>query len=117
MTEHIADKKIGKLGEHQLEDRHIYQRDIGWLNESDVVVAEVTTPSLGVGYEIAMAERDEKPILCLHHKEDIRAISPMISGSRKLRLIGYKTPYELDSVFDEFFSNLVKNPNKTKRDV
>ena len=33
-------------------DKWIHDRDVGWLHEADVVVAEVTQPSLGVGYEI-----------------------------------------------------------------
>ena len=30
----------------------IFTRDIKWIEECDAVVAEVSTPSLGVGYEI-----------------------------------------------------------------
>ena len=33
-------------------DKWIHDRDVDWLHEADVVVAEVTQPSLGVGYEI-----------------------------------------------------------------
>merc|ERR1719228_2448661 len=33
-------------------DKWIHDRAVGWLHEADVVVAEVTQPSLGVGYEI-----------------------------------------------------------------
>jgi hypothetical protein len=32
------------------DERYIYERDMGWLRECDAVVAEVTQPSLGVGY-------------------------------------------------------------------
>ena len=35
-----------------------------------VVVAEVTQPSLGVGYEIGRAVAMEKPILCLYRPSD-----------------------------------------------
>ncbi len=44
LTEHIGDAKLSELGEN-LESTHIYNRDMNWLREADVVVAEVTTPS------------------------------------------------------------------------
>lgn len=34
---------------------HVYERDIEWLRQSDIGVAECTSPSLGVGYELAYA--------------------------------------------------------------
>jgi nucleoside 2-deoxyribosyltransferase len=46
--------------------KHVYERDIKWLNESDAVIAECSGASTGVGYEIAYAAHVlELPILCL----------------------------------------------------
>mgnify|MGYP002405607649 CR=1 FL=1 len=60
LTEHIGDKKISASGETNLSDTEIYERDTDWLYTANVVVAEVTTPSLGVGLEIGRAlERNE----------------------------------------------------------
>ncbi len=45
---------------------NIYQLaylDTTWLKESDLVIAKYTNPSLGVGYELAYAERLNKHIL------------------------------------------------------
>jgi hypothetical protein len=36
-----------------------------WLSQCHVVIAEVTQPSLGVGFEIARAVTLNKPVLCL----------------------------------------------------
>ncbi len=36
-----------------------------WLSQCHVVIAEVTQPSLGVGFEIARAITLNKPVLCL----------------------------------------------------
>ncbi|EPY76686.1 deoxyribonucleoside 5-monophosphate N-glycosidase [Camelus ferus] len=36
-------------------DRLIHERDLAWLQQADVVVAEVTQPSLGVGYKLGQA--------------------------------------------------------------
>ena len=52
LTEHVGDKKLKILGEDNVDDSHIYNRDLTWLFQSDVVVAEVSKPSLGVGFEI-----------------------------------------------------------------
>lgn len=59
--------------------QEVYQRDITWLERADVLVAEVSTPSHGVGYEIGYALGQGKPVLCLHHRE--RPVSKMITGN------------------------------------
>ncbi|OCT79623.1 hypothetical protein XELAEV_18026431mg [Xenopus laevis] len=67
LTEHVARPEIGVRGEdaEALGDKFIHDRDMDWLNQADVVVAEVTQPSLGVGYEIGRAVDMNKRILCL----------------------------------------------------
>ena len=52
LTEHVGSKALSDGGEQDLTDKEIHARDISWLEECDAVVAEVTTPSLGVGYEL-----------------------------------------------------------------
>ena len=47
-------------------EEFIYNRDVDWLRESDCVIAEVTQPSLGVGYELGFAESLKIPVLCLY---------------------------------------------------
>lgn len=37
--------------------KDIFDRDVKWPNESDLIVAEVSIPSLGIGYELGLAER------------------------------------------------------------
>ncbi|KAK3554768.1 hypothetical protein QTP70_033463, partial [Hemibagrus guttatus] len=62
-------------------DKVIYERDMEWLAQSDVVVAEVTQPSLGVGYEIGQATAMKKRILCLFRPSSGRVLSAMIRGA------------------------------------
>lgn len=57
----------------------IYERDVNWIRESDLLIAEVSTPSHGVGYEIGYALDLEKPVLCLHNNHV--AVSKMITGN------------------------------------
>lgn len=78
LTEHIGDYSLSDKGEKQLPDQKIYQRDMDWLKQCDVVVAETSNPSLGVGYELANAQFYNKPVLILHNRST--QLSAMING-------------------------------------
>lgn len=87
LTEHIGGKELTDSGE-KLESAKIYQRDIAWLKEADVLVAEVSIPSLGVGYEIAKGEEWGKRILCLYNEK--RNVSAMIKGNPRVNVKSYR---------------------------
>jgi nucleoside 2-deoxyribosyltransferase len=77
LTEHIV--ALDVLREEQpFTARQIYERDIRWLESCDRMVAEISNPSLGVGYEICYALDCGKPVLCLHERGLF--ISRMITG-------------------------------------
>jgi hypothetical protein len=102
LTEHIGDAQLSALGE-DTDDRAIHDRDLAWLKESEYVVAEVTTPSLGVGYELGKATEWSKQILCLFRPSDSRALSAMVAGSNGIKIREYRSVAELKKIFDEFF--------------
>jgi hypothetical protein len=85
-------------------DQKIHDRDLSWLRESDYLVAEVTTPSLGVGYEIGKATEWGKPVLCLFRPTEGRKLSGMIAGCSGVTLRDYQTTEELHEVFEQFFA-------------
>jgi 2'-deoxynucleoside 5'-phosphate N-hydrolase len=101
LTEHVGDVELSAEGE-DIGDRRIHDRDLGWLKESDYLVAEVTTPSLGVGYEIGKATEWGKPVLCLYRPAEGRALSAMISGSNAVTVKEYQSPAELTEIFEQF---------------
>jgi hypothetical protein len=101
LTEHVGDTELGILGQ-DIGDRKLHDRDLGWLRDSDYLVAEVTTPSLGVGYEIGKATEWSKPVLCLYRRTERRSLSAMISGSNAVTLKEYQSPTELKEVFEQF---------------
>lgn len=103
LTEHIGDKALSALGEDGPTDKYIYERDMAWLNAADVVIAEVTTPSLGVGYEIGKME-GKKPILCVYREQDGKRVSAMIGGNGNLKLKRYKNTADLQRILKEFFT-------------
>lgn len=100
VTEHIGDAAIG-LGGEDAPDRAIHDRDIAWLRSADVIVAEVTAPSLGVGYEIGRAIEWGKPVLCLYRPSRDRMLSAMIGGSPGVTVREYTRVDELPAVFAE----------------
>ena len=101
LTEHIGDATLSSSGEI-LDDAFIHDRDLEWLVESEALVAEVTTPSLGVGYEIGKATEWGKPVLCLFRPESGRALSAMIAGSNGITLREYQSTAELVKIFNDF---------------
>ncbi len=101
LTEHIGKADLSAMGETNLTDNEIYDRDVSWINESDIIIAEVTRPSLGVGYEIAYAESKGKKIVCIYREvEPGKSLSAMISGNSNFDSIKYTGLDDLKTVFD-----------------
>ncbi len=57
----------------------VYRRDTGWIDESQALIAEVSTPSHGVGYEISYALERGKPVLCIYRRGT--RVSKMVTGN------------------------------------
>ncbi|NOZ46350.1 MAG: nucleoside 2-deoxyribosyltransferase [Chlorobi bacterium] len=102
LTEHIGDLDLTETGEDGPNDEWIYKRDMTWLMEANVLIAEVSTPSLGVGYEIAYAEKFNKKILCLYHEQTDKRLSAMISGNYSLKVKKYKSIEDAKKYIDDF---------------
>ena len=66
LTGHVGSAVLSDAGEDGPDDRTIHDRDMAWLTACDLVVAEVSRPSLGVGYELGWAAALGKPVLCLY---------------------------------------------------
>ncbi len=64
LSEHVAHSQVLQQ-EAQLSAAEIFRRDLSLVARSDGLLAEVSTPSLGVGYEIAVALQHRRPVLCL----------------------------------------------------
>ncbi len=103
-TEHVGNEEALRREDVNRSDRFIHDRDLEWLRNSDMVIAEVTVPSLGVGYEIAMAIELGKPVLCLFHKNSTHRLSAMISGSPKVSVRLYDSISEAGKQIEGFIS-------------
>ena len=104
LTEHIGDARLDAGGEPGLSVVEIHDRDLAWLRQADCLVAEVTTPSLGVGYEIGKATEWGKSVLCLFRTGNGSMLSPMIVGSSGAVVRGYRNVGELKDILEEFFA-------------
>ena len=104
LTEHVGSDSLSSKGENSLNDKQIHDRDINWLNSSDIIVAEVTNPSLGVGYEIAMALNLNKKVICLYKTQKDKKLSAMISGSEKINVVEYDNIGEVKKSIDNILS-------------
>ena len=77
-TAYLADSGVKAL-EMIVSPRQVYARDMAWIRACDVLIAEVSTPSHGVGYEVAFALSLGKPVLCCY--QEGLPISKMITGN------------------------------------
>lgn len=105
LTEIFADKKLTAAG---MKDPpgDIWSNDIRWIEQAHALIAEVTNPSLGVGYEIAKAEKMGKPILCLFRPEGERKLSAMIQGSPSATVVEYRQFKTAAHAIQEFIGNI-----------
>ena len=83
-TAHLADSDV-VFYENVVRPRDVYERDVGWIRACDALIAEISVPSHGVGYEIGFALAEGKPVLCL--AENGRAVSKMITGNPHPNLV------------------------------
>jgi len=111
LTEHVGHEDLDR-GERGLSDEAIYRRDMSWLEEADVLVAEVTVPSHGVGYEIAQAEILDKSILCLYRPEPAQRLSALIAGNENLQCEEYKHRRQLRPILKNFLCDQEGHPEE-----
>ena len=108
-TEHIGNINFDSQGEKNKTSKEIFIRDISWLKASDIIIAEVTIPSLGVGYEIGLAQMMKKPILCLYRKQKNRYISAMLLGNDNIDCHYYLTIMDAKNYIDKFIKIFIEN--------
>jgi len=105
LTEIFADNKLTPSGMDK-PSATIWATDIAWVKEADAIIAEVTNPSLGVGYEIAKAEEWGKPVLALFRDDSSRKLSAMIDGSPKTKTVRYTNLSEAKTAVDLFIESI-----------
>lgn len=96
----------------KLSSKQIYDRQQKRIQDSDLVIAEASKPSHGVGGEIVYALSLGKPVLALVHTKFEDHISPMVAGNQSENFfIEY---YDEDSVKNKL-SDFIKHIEKIKK--
>lgn len=98
LTEHIGNPDLN-LKEQGMRDFEIYDQDTAWLRESDILIGECSCPSLGVGYELAYAEKLGKPCHIFYDRTKTN-LSAMLTGNPYFHIHPYETEEEIYSVID-----------------
>ena len=99
LTEHVGSPHLN-LMEQGKRDADIYDQDTAWLRECDMVVAECTCPSLGVGYELAYAEKIGKPCHIFYDRTKTQ-LSAMLTGNPYFHIHPYEKEEDIYPVIDK----------------
>lgn len=94
LTEQVGDLNRSVLEQGRNKDALIYEKDIAMLKTCDIVIAECTVPSLGVGYELAYAEKLNKPVYVFYRHKDTQ-LSAMITGDPYFHIESYDSVSDL----------------------
>lgn len=103
LTEHIGSPELYHI-EKDKSDADIYNEDTAWLRDSDILIAECTCPSLGVGYELAYAERYNKPCHIFYDRTKTN-LSAMLAGDPYFVIHPYCEDKEIYPIIDRILSN------------
>jgi nucleoside 2-deoxyribosyltransferase len=109
LSAHVARQDVLEK-EAQLSAEDIFQRDMEFIEACHGMVAEVSRPSLGVGYEIATALTLWRPTLCLCEQSVF--LTRMLTGNRhaRLQIRFYQNNAEWQAALREFVQRLQKKP-------
>lgn len=112
LSEHFGDPNLTEDGD-AMPESDIYSRDKEWVKQADIVVAEVTTPSLGVGIELGWAEEWGKKVYCLYRDTDKKKLSSLVDGSPNFHVLRYKTTNDVKNILKRIFNNSGNKPVST----
>lgn len=99
--------------DQRLKSSQIFTREKKAIDEADCLMAEVTSPSTGVGGEIAYALTRGKPVLALFYREAENKLSAMIAGNPSDNL--YLEHYDEDNlkiILGDFLEHVKKRKER-----
>jgi nucleoside 2-deoxyribosyltransferase len=111
LSAHVADPDVLER-EKDTPPHVVFERDVTWVQNCDVMIAEVSGPSLGVGYEYGLAVQLGKPVLCVYRSG--LQMSKMITGNpaSNLTIAAYSTEPELDQILAAFLDDMIFHSTK-----
>ena len=106
LDEEVADDNV-LIREESISDKDVFESLEERLKRADLVFAEVTVPSLGVGYEIGYADKTNKRIICVYDKTVTPKLTTMLRGNNRLKIIPYTNINEIINNLE----NILKEEN------
>jgi len=112
LTTHLLADDV-EAAESRLTERDVFARDLDWLTRCDVLVAEASGSSYGVGFEVGYvlgrAPTSGQRVVLLYDRSRRHAISRLIVGNcdTACTTFGYGSIDELTAFIDRQFSAAV----------
>ncbi|MBZ5588904.1 MAG: nucleoside 2-deoxyribosyltransferase [Acidobacteriia bacterium] len=106
-TRHVADP-LGREVEGPATDGEIARRDLDWVASCDALVAEVSTPSHGVGVEVATALRHGLPVFLVHRRD--AQVSRLLLGLAGVEAGAYSMTAEAAEAVRSFLKRIFSRP-------
>lgn len=104
LTEHVGNLGLSALEQGRAQDAAIYNQDTGCLQQADLLIAECTCPSLGVGYELAYAEKLGIPCHIFYDHTKCQ-LSAMLTGNPYFHIHPYEREEEIYNVLREIINS------------
>ena len=104
-TAHLSEPDVMAL-EEIVDPLEVFTRDIEWIEGCQVLIAEVSTPSHGVGFEISYALSKNKSVLCLYQHG--KRVSKMLTGNinPNIQIVSYQHPDQIPLILNNFLTQL-----------
>jgi 2'-deoxynucleoside 5'-phosphate N-hydrolase len=107
-TKHLLADNVD-AAESALPEAEVYRRDLGWLTSCDVLVAEASGSSYGVGFEVgyilSRATTSGQRVFVLYNLARREAVSRVITGNcdPNCTTFGYASIEELAAFIEKHF--------------
>jgi 2'-deoxynucleoside 5'-phosphate N-hydrolase len=92
LTRHLLDEDVD-AAESALSDREVFERDMRWLAQADVLIADASGSSYGVGFEVGYAlglsAHSPKQVLVVYHESRREHVSRLITGNSHVNCATY----------------------------
>jgi 2'-deoxynucleoside 5'-phosphate N-hydrolase len=100
LTKHLLDDNVDGA-ESALTERAVYERDIEWLEACDLLIADASGSSFGVGFEVGYvlgrSDRTDQRVVLLYRGDRRDQISRLVIGNAHPRchVLSYEDPDDL----------------------
>ncbi len=107
LTRHLLDDNVDSA-ESTLTEREVFARDMQWLTAADVLIAEASGSSYGVGFEVGYvlgrSDVTDQRVLLLYNEARRSAVSRLIVGTDhpRCQVHGYQRAGDVMPVITRF---------------